>query len=139
MGIQAKQSVVYGILFIIGGAIASMINNWGKKHPTMSQPLLNIDLAILAMPMISSGVLVGVYNFFIVQGMFYSLLSELHIFLILIILIVWMIYIVGIKIYRAYSSLQNESLENANQNTKIEKNEIQSPETEKKVITNNEM
>ncbi len=47
-------------IFLIGGSVASIVSNYGKKIPKSTKNLIDSDLVIITLPLTVSGSIFGV-------------------------------------------------------------------------------
>ena len=60
LGIETKTSMAITYIFLIGGSVASIRSNYGKKTPDKSKNLIDTNLVIITLPLTVSGSIFGV-------------------------------------------------------------------------------
>ena len=59
-GYSAKKSMSITYLFLMGGAMASILKNLKKKNPKTNGPLMDYPLIMITLPMAVAGSIIGV-------------------------------------------------------------------------------
>lgn len=62
---STKQSMSITYVFMMGGAVASMIKNYHKLRPDIHTLLVDYNVIIVTLPMVASGSLFGVHSILI--------------------------------------------------------------------------
>ncbi len=62
-GLSAKKSMSVTYIFLMGGALASILKNLKKKNPKTDGPLMDYNLIMITLPMAVSGSIIGVLIF----------------------------------------------------------------------------
>lgn len=57
---SAKESMSITYIFLMGGATASIIKNYGKLQPSTQTFIVDYDLIIITLPMVATGSIFGV-------------------------------------------------------------------------------
>lgn len=66
LGYETKTSMAITYVFLIGGSIASIYSNYGKKTPNKRKNVIDANLVLMTLPMTASGSICGVnINLFI--------------------------------------------------------------------------
>jgi uncharacterized membrane protein YfcA len=60
LGIETKTSMAITYIFLIGGSVASMYANYGKKNEKKSRNIIDTNLVIITLPLTVSGSIFGV-------------------------------------------------------------------------------
>ncbi|KAJ0006746.1 hypothetical protein Pint_29776 [Pistacia integerrima] len=60
IGFDAKSSTALSKCMITGTAVATVVYNLRQRHPTLDQPVIDYDLALLFQPMLVLGISIGV-------------------------------------------------------------------------------
>jgi uncharacterized membrane protein YfcA len=60
LGYDAKTSMAITYIFLIGGSLASVYSNYGKKNQDGSKNIIDYNLIIITLPMTVSGSIFGV-------------------------------------------------------------------------------
>ncbi|XAR67712.1 hypothetical protein NMG60_11002588 [Bertholletia excelsa] len=60
IGFDAKSAVAISKCMITGSAVSTYFYNINRRHPTIDQPLIDYDLALLIQPMLVLGISIGV-------------------------------------------------------------------------------
>jgi len=58
-----KESVHITYLFLFGASLATILTNFNKKNPNTGAPLMDYNLIMMTLPMVSSGSLIGVCTY----------------------------------------------------------------------------
>ena len=59
-GYGTKESMAITYIFLLGGTVASMYSNYGKRNKQNTNHLIDENLVILTLPMTVSGSVIGV-------------------------------------------------------------------------------
>ena len=59
-GYTASESMAITYIFLMGGALASIYSNYGKRNKSNTKNLIDENLVILTLPMTVSGSVIGV-------------------------------------------------------------------------------
>jgi uncharacterized membrane protein YfcA len=60
LGIEIKTSMAITYIFLIGGSLASIVSNYGKKTPDNTRNLIDTNLVTITLPLTVSGSIFGV-------------------------------------------------------------------------------
>jgi uncharacterized membrane protein YfcA len=60
LGYETKTSMAITYVFLIGGSLASIYSNYGKKTDDQSKNIIDTNLVIITLPMTVSGSIFGV-------------------------------------------------------------------------------
>ena len=60
MSYGTKESMAITYIFLLGGTVASMYSNFGKRNKANTKNLIDENLIILTLPMTVSGSVIGV-------------------------------------------------------------------------------
>jgi uncharacterized membrane protein YfcA len=60
LGYETKTSMAVTYIFLIGGSVASIYSNYGKKTPNKARNIIDTNLVIITLPMTVSGSIFGV-------------------------------------------------------------------------------
>jgi hypothetical protein len=61
VGFSSRDAIPLSKATIFGGAIANLILNYPKRHPTADRPLIDYNVSLVLEPMTLAGTLLGVY------------------------------------------------------------------------------
>lgn len=60
MGYGTKESMAITYIFLLGGTVASIYSNYGKRNKSNTKNVIDENLVILTLPMTVSGSIIGV-------------------------------------------------------------------------------
>lgn len=60
LGYNAKDSMAITYIFLLGGSVASIYSNFGKKNKEQTKNVVDENLIMITLPMTVSGSVVGV-------------------------------------------------------------------------------
>lgn len=60
LGYNAKDSMAITYIFLLGGSVASIYSNYGKKNLEKTKNVVDENLIMITLPMTVSGSVVGV-------------------------------------------------------------------------------
>lgn len=59
-GLGSKESMSITYLFLLGGSVASIYSNWGKRNKENTCNLIDEKLVVISLPMTVTGSVIGV-------------------------------------------------------------------------------
>jgi uncharacterized membrane protein YfcA len=65
-GYGPRESMAITYMFLIGGSLASMVSNYGKRMPDTKKLVMDYNLIMITLPMTVSGSIFGVLLIFII-------------------------------------------------------------------------